>query len=359
MRAAAAASSAACSSSSGGRARRRLAHRRLLRELGTDRREQRVRRLAPEHEPFAGAPEPVQRRRCRLPASGRVRELLLRPVALAEDALEPLGRTLPRECSAGAALVRLAPPLGDRREVELGDARPEPRHLGRELLGPLGRSGLGCERPEPRPHLGLDVPRPFDLDADPRQLELGPVPPALELSEPCRFLDQLASPLGARAEDLLDPPLADHRVHPAPEPEVGEQLDHVRPPYGRAVEQVLALAAPVQPPRDRQLRVIERPAVGAIDQQLDFCEIRRAAAAAPGEQHVVRLLRAELARAQAPGSPHDRVDDVRLARSVRADHHCHARLEPDLERVDERLEPADLDRLEMHGSGSLTRGADV
>ena len=82
------------------------------------------------------------------------------------------------------------------------------------------------------------------------------------------------------------------------------------------------------------------------------CAVRGAA-----EEDVVGLLGAELGRGQRAGGPDDRVGDVRLAGAVRADDHGHARLELELDRVDERLEAADLDRLEVHVRRTLTRGA--
>ena len=73
---------------------------------------------------------------------------------------------------------------------------------------------------------------------------------ALEASEPGGLLEQLAPLLRLGAEDLLDPALADDRVHAAAEPEVGEELDEVDPADGGAVEEVLPLAATMEPAGD-------------------------------------------------------------------------------------------------------------
>ena len=89
------------------------------------------------------------------------------------------------------------------------------------------------------------------------ELQLGAVALALEAPEPRGLLDHLAPPLGRRRQDLLDLALPDDRVHPAAEPDVGEQLDEVDAPDARAVDEVLALAAAVQAPRDRELRELE------------------------------------------------------------------------------------------------------
>src|SRR5206468_8004116 len=133
------------------------------------------------------------------------------------------------------------------------------------------------------------------LDRDAGELELRAVLAPLEAAETGGLLEQLPPLLRLRAEDLLDAPLADDRVHPAAEPEVGEQLDEVDPPHRGPVEQVLTLAAAVQPARDRQVGVGNGPlAVGVVEEQLDLAELLGGTAAAAREDDVVRLLGPEL-----------------------------------------------------------------
>ena len=219
----------------------------------------------------------------------------------------------------------------------------------RQLLRPLGRGRLERERPEPLPNLRLDVAGALDLDRDPRELQLGAMAASLEAAEPGRLLDQ-RPPLGRpRREDRLDLALADDRVHPLAEPEVGEQLDEVEPPHRGPVDEVLPLAAAMQPPRDGELRVVDgQRTVGVVEEELDLAEVGRAARAAAGEEDVVRLLGPQLGRAEGAGGPADRVGDVGLAGAVRADDHADARLETDLDRVGEGLEATQLDGAQMH-----------
>src|SRR5207302_9642065 len=102
----------------------------------------------------------------------------------------------------------------------------------------------------------------------------------LEASEPSGLLDELATLFGARREDLLDPTLADDRVHRSSEPEIGEELDEVDPAHRCAVDDVLSFAAAVQAPRDRKLCVIERSVtVGVVEEKLDLAEVDRPAPA--------------------------------------------------------------------------------
>src|SRR5207253_11459890 len=96
-----------------------------------------------------------------------------------------------------------------------------------------------------------------------------------------------------------------------------------------------------------------------VEEELDLAEIRRRAAAGrAGEEHVVGLLRPQLARAQAAGRPEQRVGDVRLPRAVRADDDRHSRLQPHLDGLGERLESTQLDRTQVHARGRLPTGTD-
>ena len=185
---------------------------------------------------------------------------------------------------------------------------------------------------------------------------------ALELAEPGGLLDEVAPVLGLRGEHRVDLALGDDRVHRAAEADVGEQLDEVGAADGRLVDEVLALAAADEAARDRDLAEVDlvaEAAVLVVEDELDLAVIGRRAVRGAAEEHVVGLLGPQLGRRQRAGGPDDRVGDVRLARPVRADDDGHARLELELDRVDERLEAADLDRLEMHVRRTLTASADV
>ena len=197
--------------------------------------------------------------------------------------------------------------------------------------------------------LVLEIARPLDLDGYPRELELRAVPAALELAQARRILDERAALRRLGGEDLLDPTLADDRVHLAAEPDVREKLHEVESPHRRPVHQVLALAAPVEPAGDRELRVRERAvAVLVVEEELDLTPIGRPARAGAGVDDVVGLLGAQLGRAQRAGRPDDRVRDVRLPGAVRPDDDGDSRLEAHLDRIRERLEAAQLDRAQEH-----------
>src|SRR3954449_13070975 len=117
----------------------------------------------------------------------------------------------------------------------------------------------------------------------------------------------------------------------------------------------------MQPARDRELGIVDvdRPVAGAVvEEELDLAEVRRLAVRGAGEEDVVRLLGAQLARAERAGGPADRVGDVGLARAVRPDDHPHPGLETHLDGVGERLESTQLYRTEVHARLRLSGGAD-
>ena len=185
------------------------------------------------------------------------------------------------------------------------------------------------------------------------------MPPRLEAAESGGLLDQGPAFLRLRCEDRLDLALADDRVHALAEAEVGEQLDEVEPADGGLVDEVLALAAAVQPARDRELGVVDRvpaelsnTAVLVVEEELDLAVVRRPAVRRAREEDVVGLLGTELVRAERARGPADRVGDVRLSRAVRADDHAHALLEAHLDGVREGFEPTQLYGAKMHrGAG--------
>src|SRR5215831_11654282 len=284
------------------------------------------RSLAPQLEALRSALQPVERGGGALALPRSSRKLVLDAVPLDEQRLHALVDALTLERGRRRALVDLREPFLDLCDV------------------------------------GLEIEGALDLGLHAGQLELGPVPPTLELPEAGGVLDQDAPFFGLAREDLLDLALADHRAVAAAEADVREQLDEIRAPHGRAVHEVLPLAPAVQPPRDRDLAELEvlHRAVLVVEQQLDIAVVRRLTAAGrAGEEDVVRLLGTQLVRAQAAGGPEHRVGDVRLSGAVRTDHDRHARLEPNLDGIREGLEAADADRTQVHARRTLATCADA
>jgi hypothetical protein len=106
-----------------------------------------VRRVAPQLEPLGRAAQPVERRGRAVPAAGRGCELLLDPVALGQQPLEPLAGAAPLERGRSPALLDLGQPLVDPGQVELREPRAQRGDLPAQLLGALGGGRLQRERP--------------------------------------------------------------------------------------------------------------------------------------------------------------------------------------------------------------------
>ena len=278
---------------------------------------------------------------------------------LLEQRGQPLLRAPAGDRCGIAALLGAVPPLRYGLEVELGDPRPEGGDLEDELLGPLGGGRLQGERTQSLAHVLLDVAGALDLRRHPRELELGAMPSALELAEAGRLFDEMTPVFRLRGEHRLDLPLRNDRVHRPTKPDIREELDDVGAPNRRLVDEILPLAATDESPRDRDLAVVElrKGAVLVVEHELDLAMVTGGPGGRAPEQHVVRLLRAQLGRRQRACRPYDRVGDIRLAGPVRADDDGDAGLELELDRVHERLEAAQLDRAKVH-AGSLPVATD-
>ena len=241
--------------------------------------------------------------------------------------------------------------IGQGRVEEILSSKAEERRDFIEEAAGLGRFKRRKHRAELKlARVAVQVERARDVEAEVRK-RLRPL--ALQATAAERA-DKLRGEIAS-----LHAPLADDRVHRSPEPEVGEQFDEIDPPNGSAVDEVLTLAAAMQPPRDRKLGVVEGTvAVGVVEEELDLAEVRRSAAAGACVEDVVRLLGPELRWGHRARGPDERIGNVRLPGAVRPDDHGHARLEPDLDRVRERLEAAQLDRAQVHENGRLALDAD-
>ena len=329
---------------------------RLLPQRVQDRR----RALAPQRDALGRAAQPVEGRGCGLTTAGRIRELLLRSAALQQEILELRLASTPRVVGRGTTFFRRRDLLVNRREIEEGDCRLQSGNLPTELFRPLRRSRLEGERPQTLPHLRLDVACARHVLGNAGELELGAMTATLEPAEPGGVLDQRAALLRLRGEDLLDLPLRDHGASGASQTHIGEQLDEIGAADGRSIDQVLPFTAAMQPPHDRDLgeRQVGERAVLVVQEQLHLAKRGRRTIAGAREEDVIGLLCPQLAWAEAPRRPQQRVGDVGLPRTIGPHDYGDARLEANLDRIREGLEAADADRAKVHAAGTLVRTAD-
>jgi hypothetical protein len=234
----------------------------------------------------------------------------------------------------------------------------------------VGRLGLALQRSQRLARLTLDVERAVEVVLGALELQLGAAAALSVLAEPGRFLDQQAAFARRGEHDLLDPALADHRVHLAAEVGVGEDLDHVGEPRPRSVDPVGPLSPALEPAKDRNGRKTghvlgwnnsghllgfasggagwETKLIVGLEHDLDLGVAARADALAAGVDHVLHRLAADAQRALLAERPEHGVGDVGLAAAVRPDDHADARAEDQLGAFGKGLEALDRDRAEMH-----------
>src|SRR5207244_4498131 len=120
------------------------------------------------------------------------------------------------------------------------------------------------------------------------------------------------------------------------------------------VEAVLGLARSEQGPGDRDLAELEgQVAGGVVDGEVDLGHGERRAALRAGKDDVLHPPAAQRPGALLTEDPRDRVDDVGLARAVRADDDADPRLEDKRGPVRKGLEPTERQGLEEHSPAML------
>ena len=193
-------------------------------------------------------------------------------------------------------------------------------------------------------------------------LALGLLAALLVLGDPRGLLDEEAAILGPGAHDLPDPALLDDGVGLGSDASAEEQIGHVSQAHGRPVDEVLAGAVAKQAPGDGDLRVLcvlgrqvrGFDAVRVVEGDGHLGEAGRPTRIGAVEDHILHRLAAELARALLPHAPADRVHDVGLAAAVRPDDADDVVVEMHHGLLDEGLEPADLELLDVHRAPETT-----
>jgi chromosome segregation protein len=125
---------------------------------------------------------------------------------------------------------------------------------------------------------------------------------------------------------------------------------------GGGMDDVIFAGTSLNPSRD--LALDRRPALdrSAIEQDRDLGEVAGRPAQRPGEDDVVHAPAAQRFGAGFAHHPADRFEEVRLAAAVGADHAGQAGLDPELRRLDEALEAAELEPPDLQGRSFGCRG---
>lgn len=247
--------------------------------------------------------------------------------------------------------------LTQLHEVVGEEAQAGVAQVGLDDGGAAGDGGLAAERLELAAKLVGEV-----LDAREVGLHRVELPQRLLLAlavleDARRLLDEGAAAHGVGVQDGVELALADDDVHLAADAGVGEQFLDVQEAAGVAVDLVLAAAVAEHDPRDGDLGVLDGEGpVGVVDGQGHLGAAQRRAAGGAGEDDVLHLAAAQRLGALLAHDPAEGVHHVGLARAVRTDDACDARLEPERGRRGERLEAAEGQGLEVHAVGLYRAG---
>ena len=217
-----------------------------------------------------------------------------------------------------------------------------------------GGLGLALERAQLATNLAEQV-----LEA--QQIGLGGVEPTLGLLLALAILedagglfDDAAPFLGPGVEHSVDLALADDDVLLTADTGVGQQFLDVEQAARHAVDGVLAVPVAEQDAGQGDLVELDRQQTGrVVEREADLGPPERRTLLGSGEDHVVHLLGAHRLRCLGAEHPGDGVDDIRLARAVRADDHRDPWFEVHDGRVGERLETFEGETLEEHGGSEI------
>ncbi len=308
-------------------------------------------------------------------ALARERELLLQPrhlrVCLVEGAL-PLvhriargvvvraQRLLPRFGGAHVGLQALERDreTGDGRRVALAGAGGvlllrEPKQLLHELQAGLVLAELGgdpCLRFELfqlRAELDPDILDAGQVLARVGQASFGFLAPLLVLRDAGGLLQEHAELLGLGLDHARDHALLDDRVGARPEARAEEEIVDVAAAHRDVVDVVRRVLVARQHALDRQLGILAPlaadPSRAVVERELDRRAADGLAFAGAVEDHVLHRFAAERGRLRLAEHPAHGVDHVGLAAAVGPDDPDQLAGRGDGRRINERLEPCELD----------------
>ena len=220
------------------------------------------------------------------------------------------------------------------------------RPIARRLAGLLLQPGkLGFHGPD-------DVIEPEEVVLRRAQPQLGFVTAAVETDDAGRFLQQHAPFAGLGGDQGADAPLAHQSRRPRPAGVVLEQKLHVTGPNRTAVDPIVGPGAPLDAAHHIQpLGTVERSGGGAgavVEGQRHLGDVARRAIMGAAEDDVVHPGAAHALGRRFAHDPAQRLDKVGLAATVRPDNTGNARLNGQLRRLDEGLEPGETKRDELH-----------
>jgi len=171
----------------------------------------------------------------------------------------------------------------------------------------------------------------------------------LVLDDSGRLLEQETAVFRPGADDHVNLALADEGVGVGANARVHEQLKHVAQSARCLVDHVLAFAAAVEAARHLHLGIVDRKLrIGVVKGQRHFRHAGRGTAAAAVEYDVLHVVAAEGLGALLAQRPPQRVKDIALAATVRADDGGNPGLQIEGSPVRKGLESVQLYLFEVH-----------
>ncbi len=232
--------------------------------------------------------------------------------------------------------------LGRRQPAEVEHRRLGLADLAGEVAVADGLARLALQRLELRLDLADHVVEAGEVLLGGGQPKLGLVAAVVQAGDAGRLFEQRAAVAGLGGDQLADLALTDHRRGMRAARGVGEEELNVAGADVAAVDPVDRPGLALDAARDlEEVGVVQRRrrgAVGIVDDEGDLGGVPRRAVAAAGEDHVVHAGRAHVAVGRFAHHPAKRLDEIRFAAAVRADHSGQPGFDQELGRLDEGLE---------------------
>ena len=237
---------------------------------------------------------------------------------------------------------------GEPGEVRGDERQPQIALLALEDLVLLRLLRLALERVQLPPHLVHDVAHAHEVLAGGVELALGLVALLLVARDAGGLLDEHAPLVRLGRQDVVELVLVHDRIGARVGARPREEIEDVAQPRRVLVEEIFALAGPVETAAHRHLGPRHREHAVVAEGQLDLREADGLAGGGAVEDQILHALAAEGLRALLAEGPADRFRDVALAASVRPDDRGDPGHHPENGLLRERLEAVQRDGFEAH-----------
>ena len=236
----------------------------------------------------------------------------------------------------------LAERFGGRQPAKVEHRRLGLADLAGEIAIADGLTRLPLKRLELRLDLADHVVDAGEVLFGGGKAKLRLVAAVVQAGNPGGLFEERAAVARLGGDQLADLALADHRRRVGAARSVGKEELHVAGADIAAVDLVdrpgLALDAARHLEQVGVVHRRRRGAVDIVDDEGDLGGVACRAVAAAGEDHVVHAGRAHVPVRRLAHDPAKRLDEIRLAAAVRADHSGQPGFDQELGRLDERLE---------------------